>query len=165
MRNVNTTIRIAFYRNRFSFVLASSLLLIAGCLADYGQMERSREINAVFESYQVLPDYSYYYTGWQNNPRVIMGIHKDYTLKTGSWSSMGSITSDMLKKRIEGMTNQIGQAAENYGWVIFNPAREKVGIWYSKLDQTTVKFGKNKEIFVSQPKWEDANDRLRFNAK
>jgi len=63
------------------------------------------------------------------------------------------------------MTNQIGQAAEHYGWVIFNPAGEKVGIWYSKLDQTTVKFGKNKEIFVSQPKWEDANDRIRFNAR
>ncbi len=165
MRNTNTPIRTASYRNRFSVALAVSLLLTAGCLANYGRMERSRETNELFLSYQVLPGYRYYYTGGQNNPRVIMGIHKDYILKTTSWTPMGQLSPDTLKKRVEGMTNQTVAAAENYGWVIFNPTGEKVGVWYSRYDQTSFKFGKNMEIFVSQPKVENTGTRPRFKVK
>jgi len=151
-----------FYKTRYLFALWGILLLTTGCTANYGRMERSQEINAAFESYQVLPDYNYYYTGGQNNPKAIMGIHKDYTLKTSSWTSMGPIKSDTLKDRVDGMTDQLGQGLKTYGWVIFSPNGEKVGVWYSMLDRTSVKFGDNKEIFVSQPVWEDPEDRMRF---
>ena len=100
MHNSNTPVRIASYRNRFSVTLAVSLLLTAGCLANYGRMERSREINELFVSYQVLPDYHYYYTGGQNVPRVIMGIHKDYILKTTSWTPMVDVSAKRLSERI-----------------------------------------------------------------
>jgi hypothetical protein len=157
----NSLKRFAFYETPCLLALWVLLLLVPGCMANYGSMERSQKINEAFESHQVLPDYNYYYTGGQNNPRVIMGIHKDYTLKTSSWTPMGSLTSDTLKKRVDGMTNE-GQGLKAYGWVIFSPNGEKVGVWYSMLDQTTVKFGENKEIFVSQPKWEDHNDQMRL---
>jgi hypothetical protein len=157
----NSLKRFAFYETPCLLALWVLLLLVPGCMANYGSMERSQKINEAFESHQVLPDYNYYYTGGQNNPRVIMGIHKDYTLKTSSWTPMGPLTSDTLKKRVDGMTNE-GQGLKTYGWVISSPNGEKVGVWYSMLDQTTVKFGENKEIFVSQPKWEDHNDQMRL---
>lgn len=139
--------------------------LTAGCLANYGTMEPSRDINKLFESYQVMPDYRYYYTGGQNNPKVIMGIRKDYTLKTSSWIPMDPLTSDILKKRIDAMTNlgTAGWAVD--GWMIYSPAGEKVGLWYSRLGHTTVKFGENKEVLVSQPRSDDPEDRGPFHLK
>jgi hypothetical protein len=153
--------QLTFYEILCLSVLWVLLLLVPGCMANFGSMERSQKINEVFESYQVLPNYNYYYTGGQNNPKAIMGIHKDYNLKTSSWTLMDSLTSDTLKKRVDGMTNE-GQGLKAYGWVIFSPNGEKVGVWYSMLDQTTVKFGDNKEIFVSQPNWEDPDERMRL---
>lgn len=165
MRNTKTSIRTASHGNLFSLALAVSLLLASGCLANYGRMERSREIYEIFMSYQVLADYHYYYTGGQNSPRVIMGIHKDYILKTRSWTPMEQLTSDLLRKRIEAMNNQIGPASKNYGWAVFNPSGKKIGVWYSRYDQTSFRFGPNREIFVSQPKVKNIYTRPRFKAK
>jgi hypothetical protein len=154
--------RFVLYQVRCLFVLWVLLLLTSGCMANYGSMEQNREIYKLFETYQVLPGYTYYYTGGQNNPTVIMGIHKDYTMTTRSWTPMGPLTSDTLKKRIDGMDSQIGQWQNTYGWVILSPAGEKVGIWYSRLGRTAVKFGENKEISVSQPRQDDPDDRRRL---
>ena len=90
-----------------------------------------------------------------------MGIHKDYSQTNRSWTTMPGLTADTLKKRVAAMTNEIGQAGTTYGGVIYSPAGEQVGIWYSKSNETTIRFGENREISVGLPTWKEAERELR----
>ena len=136
-------------------------LLIAGCMENYGRLDRSLEIDRLFEASRVLPDYHYYYAGGQNNPRAIMGIHKAYRQTNRSWSPLPGLTADTLKKRVAAMTNQMGRAGNTYGGVIYSPAGEQVGIWYSKSDEAVIRFGENREISVGLPRWKDDEQERR----
>ena len=146
---------------KFIWIAAIFLLLLAGCQANYGRVDRSLEIDKVFEAARVLPDYHYFYAGGQNNPRAIMGVHKDYTQTNRSWTPMPELTADTLKKRVAAMTNEMGRAGRTYGGVILSPAGEQVGIWYSKSDNATVRFGKNREVSVGLPNWKDEEQKRR----
>ena len=131
------------------------LLLSAGCVEKYGRVDPSTAVDRLFEQAQVLPDYHYFYAGGQNNPRALLGIRKDYTHTNRSWSAMPKLTSAVLKKRVAAMTNEIGHAPQTYGGAILNPEGEQVGIWYSKTRDVTIRFGENREISVSLPRWQD----------
>jgi len=137
------------------------LLMVAGCLEKYGRVDPSTAVDRLFEAAQVLPDYNYYYAGGQNNPRALLGIRKDYSHTNRSWSAMPGLTSEVLEKRVEAMTNEIGHAPETYGGVINNPEGEQVGIWYSKTRDVTIRFGENREISVSLPRWRDESKGRR----
>ncbi len=163
MPEFRLSMKTVFGKKAIALVLVLAGVLISGCGANYGRMVRSQEITAQFESVQIQPYYRYYYVGGQHNARAILGLHIDYTLKTSSWTPLEPLTVDTLKRSLNGMTNYLGKLPEFYGWVILDPAGKKVGIWYSRYDQPTVKFGDNKEIFVSQPQWNDADgDRTPF---
>lgn len=147
---------------KFVWIPAVLLLLMAGCAEKYGRLDRSLETNNLFEAARVLPDYHYYYAGGQNNSKAIMGIHKGYSQTNRSWTPMPELTADTLKKRVAAMTNELGGAGKAYGGVIYSPAGEQVGIWYSKSHETTIKFGENREISVGLPKLkEDEQERRR----
>lgn len=146
---------------KFVWIPAVFLCLTAGCLENYGRLDRSLEIDKLFEASRVLPDYRYYYAGGQNNPRAIMGIHKDYSQTNRSWTPMPGLTAGTLKKRVAAMTNQMGRADKTYGGVIYSPAGAQVGIWYSKSNETTIRFGENREISVGLPKWKDEEQERR----
>lgn len=145
---------------KFAWIPIVFFFLPAGCLEKYGRLDRSLEIDKLFEASRVLPDYHYYYAGGQNNPRAIMGIHEDYSQTNRSWTAMPALTADTLKKRVAAMTNAIGRSGETYGGVIYSPTGEQVGIWYSKSKETTIRFGENREISVGLPVWqEEEQDR------
>jgi len=150
---------------KFVWIPAVLLLLTAGCQKNYGRLDRSLEIDKLFEASQVLPDYHYYYAGGQNNPQAIIGIHKDYSQTNRSWTSMPELTAETLKKRVAAMTGEMGRAGITYGGVIYSPAGVQVGIWYSKSHETTIKFGENREISVGLPKWKDDEQQRRRTLK
>jgi len=137
------------------------LLLSAGCLEKYGRVDPSTAVDRLFEQARVLPDYNYFYAGGQNSPRALLGIRRDYTHTNRSWSAMPELTDAILKKRVAAMTNEIGHAPETYGGTIVNPGGEQVGIWYSKTRDVTIRFGDNKEISVSMPRWRDESKERR----
>jgi len=141
--------------------LAAILLLAAGCLEHYGRMDPSTEVDRLFEAAKVLPDYNYYYAGGQNNPRALLGIHKEYTQTNRSWTPMAELTTEILKKRVAAMTNEIGHAPETYGGAIFSPDGAQMGIWYSKSRDVTIRFGENRDVSVSLPRWPDENKERR----
>ena len=53
------------------------------------------------------------------------------------------------------------RAGKTYGGVIYSPAGEQVGIWYSKSNETTIRFGENREISVGLPKWKEEEQERR----
>lgn len=137
------------------------LMLSAGCLEKYGRVDPSTAVDRLFEQAQVLPDYHYFYAGGQNNPRALLGIRSDYTQTNRSWSAMPELTSEILEKRVAAMTNEIGHAPMTYGGAITNPEGEQVGIWYSRTRDVTIRFGDNREISVSLPRWPDESKERR----
>lgn len=135
---------------------------VTGCSGNFGHLRRDGEARKNFESYQVLPDHNYFYSGSSSKPIAIMGIHKDYTLETQLWKSV-ELTPEQLKSWMNNISPTLGRAIDNYGSVIVDPAGKTVGIWYSKYKQTTVEFKDNNTIIVHTPKPETEFPRRKFS--
>jgi hypothetical protein len=114
----------------------------------YGSLKRSMEITRTFESYEVLPNYTYYYSGWGNIPYAIIGIDKNYRLRQGSWKEI-DITTQILRNWVPRMDFIYGYRP--YGSQILDPDGKQVGIWYSSKQWTTVLVEGKNEIAVFSP--------------
>ncbi len=143
-----------FNMNRFyrSFSIITILLLtiitFLGCSGNYGIIQKSREAGKSFENFQVYPDHNYYFSGPANIPYAIIGIHKDYNLKTRLWKKV-DLTSEQLKMWLDlGMQGTLGFSPG--GSYIFGPHGQKIGIWYSIFNGTIVKM-ENDHIVVVHP--------------
>lgn len=133
-----------------------------GCGGNFGHLRRSDEARKTFESYQVLPDHNYFYSGSSSKPIAIMGIHKDLTLETHLWKTV-ELTPEQLKSWMNNISPTLGKAIDNYGSVIVDPGGKTVGIWYSKYKQTTVEFKDNNTIVVHTPKPDTEYPHRRFS--
>ena len=56
----------------------------------------SREATDIWHSYQILPNYNYYYSGPDTQPNYIIGIDDKYHLTSKQWKPV-DLTPDMLK--------------------------------------------------------------------
>jgi hypothetical protein len=120
------------------------LTLIAGCTANYGSLKRDAEVQQAFESNQVPMDYKYYYYG-DSEPYVIFGIEPKYEMDSNMWRDVSPDTAEFKE-----MTRWIW---EDYGYYkfgadILDPNGIKVGIMYTAISQTSVKFVGDNQIVV-----------------
>jgi len=114
-----------------TMVLLSCASLIHG---QYGSMNPNDKIAHLFESYQIQPNYNYYYIGPDSHPNAILGLDKKYPLATTIWKPLEA-SSEKLKPLIVGMKEQVHQNSELlHGFVILDPRGKTIGIWYSVLD-------------------------------
>jgi len=128
------------------------LLIPLGCAGNYGRLMRNQEINEVFNTYRVLPDYRYYFSGPVGRPDAVMGIHRDYTLETTQWTEV-DLTGEQLKKLIEWINFYHRGRTRNYpdGFLILDHDGHQMGIWYSIWDWTTVIVKEDKRVEVYAP--------------
>ena len=130
--------------------------LLAGCASgpearkDYGTLKLSSEVSDIFQSYQVLPDHKYYYTGSDTKPQAIIGIDQTYTLSTRLWKEAAGLTSEQLKKWVDQMLG-FRPPVRTFGSTILGPNGEQIGIWYSSYGFTTVKVEADKQVMVYPP--------------
>ena len=123
------------------FVLA----LIAGCAGNYGNLKRDTEVQQAFETNQVPMDYKYYYYGFDTRPYVIFGIEPEYEMNSKMWREVMPNTAEFKE-----MTRWVW---EDYGYYkfgadILNPQGKKVGVFYSAIRDTSVKFVNGNQIMV-----------------
>ena len=158
-------------RNRRTAVVILILTLVSvGCAGDYGRLERSQAANEIFKSYQVLPDYKYYYSGPEGRPDAIMGILREYTLETTQWTQV-DFSDAQLKKLIDGINFHHSTSVRYYpyGFFILDHNGNRLGIWYSIWDWTTVMVGDDKTIMVFPPAKKDTfgngddRERMKFD--
>jgi hypothetical protein len=125
-------------------IVIITLTLIAGCTANYGSLKRDAEVQQAFESNQVPMDYKYYYYA-DSEPYVIFGIEPKYEMDSRMWRDVLPDTAEFKE-----MTRWIW---EDYGYIkfgadILDPNGVKVGIMYTAIRETTVKFVGDNQIVV-----------------
>lgn len=135
-------------------LLAAGLVLImAGCGANYGNLKYNDDVKQIFESYEVLPDYRYYYSGSDAYPNVIIGIQKEYQLKSELWKPV-DLTADLLKDWLNFPRNKVGFDQDRRGSYILSPDGRQIGVYYANRDWRTwssVKLENDKLVVVSAP--------------
>jgi hypothetical protein len=129
-------------------------LLLSGCAGTkkYGTFHLDRELDQMFLSYQVLPDYNYYTSGGYNKPNAILGVHKDYQMVTDFWVSIPNVNSAQIEKWIRTIDPEdIGPGNNYLAYYILDPEGKQVGFWYSIQNYTVVKFLEENKIEVYPP--------------
>ncbi len=106
---------------------------LSGCSGTYGRLAVNPDVKELFERNEVLPDHQYFYTESAVWPRVVMGLHQDYTLQSDFWHPVKA-TPERLKRWLE-----FQQGSERYlmaqnGSDILNKNGRKIGVWYALKD-------------------------------
>jgi hypothetical protein len=112
--------------------LALALVLSACATANTGGVQKSSEVARAFESYFAVPDYEYYLYNQENNPYAVVGLQKDYFIKSPDWRPLDP-NSDKFKKVIDLVKDFPRGFTQPYGSYIMAPEGERIGMWYSTL--------------------------------
>jgi hypothetical protein len=146
------------YRLSWSSIIVVLLVIAGGCtgFGNYGRLQRSREVDQIFKTFHVLSDYKYYFTGPAGRPDAIMGIRNEYSLETTQWTQF-SPSDDAIKEAVESINfyHHGGMRFYPYGFYILDPNGNRLGIWYSIWDWTTVIIKENMHIEVFPPDRKD----------
>ena len=120
------------------------ILLAVGCSSKYGRLRHDVEVQAAFETSQVPMDYQYYYYG-DSEPYVIFGIEPKFQMNSKMWRDVSPDTEE-FREMIRFLWEDYNYY--KFGADIQNPSGDKVGIMYTAIRETTVKFGDNNQIVV-----------------
>ncbi len=120
------------------------MILLTGCTGTYGSLKRDAEVQQAFESNQVPMDYKYYYYG-DSEPYAIFGIESKYEIDSRAWREATPDTED-FKEMVRWIWEDYGYY--KFGANILDPQGNKVGIYYSAIRETAVKFVNGNQIVV-----------------
>ena len=126
----------------------SNALEIPGLKFKYGRLERSREVTKTFETYQVLPDLKYYTHGWGSVPYAIIGVKNKFKLRKGLWKEV-DITAQLLRSWVGQMDIIYGYPP--YGSHILDHKGNRIGVWYSSKQWTTIIIEEENQIAIFAP--------------
>ena len=139
-------------------LIALMLTLNGGVAASAGKKSRtgvvtSREATDIWHSYEIRPDYNYYFTGPTSQPDFIIGIDKKYRLTSKLWKPV-DLTPEMLKKWFNFIHPRVGYSQDPYGAFIVDAEGNRVGLWYSVKDWRLTggaTVGEDNTISVTRP--------------
>jgi len=133
------------------------LITLTGCAATTGKKSSgvvtSQEATDIWHSYEILPNYHYYYSGPNTQPNYIIGIDDRYHLQSKLWKPV-DLTPEKLKNWINFGRPRVGYSLDIYGAFITDSNGERVGLWYSVHDWRllgSASVGENNQITVTRP--------------
>jgi hypothetical protein len=141
--------RITDHILRLCFILVVGTMVLSGCgTSNNGRLQNSREASQIFENNQLLPNHTYYYSGFQRIPYGIIGIDDTYTLRSSHWRpiELNPTLLNQLKYRMAHVYSLNPRGA----WIL-DPEGNRVGIWYSSQSTTRIRIEKNNQIVVVTP--------------
>ena len=113
----------------------------------------SREATELWHSYEINPNYNYYYSGPNSQPNYIIGIDNKYQFTSKNWKPV-DLTPEMLKKWFNFIKPRVGYSLDTYGAFITGPNGERLGLWYSVKDWRLVgsaSVNENNQVSVTAP--------------
>jgi len=124
------------------------MMVLSGCLENYGRLNRSSEIQKAFESNQVPEEYNYYFYGRRNQPYAVMGLDASYNLRSRMWRKVEPDTAE-FKNMTRFVWADLGYYP--YGANILDPEGQKVGIMHTSSIMVAVKFDKEAKTVEVMP--------------
>ena len=138
------------------FFLVVILSTLTGCAATAKKSSgviTSREATEIWHSYEILPNYKYYYIGPDAEPRYIIGIDDKYHLASKNWKPV-DLTPEILNKWLNFIRPRVGYDPDPFGAFIVGPNGERIGLWYSLRRwwyTGYARLGENNQVFVTRP--------------
>ena len=122
--------------------------MLSGCLQNYGRLNRDADIQLAFESNQVPPEYEYFFYGNPNWPYAVMGLDRDYNLRSRIWRTVEPDTNEFSH-----MTRFLWADYNYYpyGANILDPQGQKIGIIYTSSWMAAVKVDKDTKTVEVMP--------------
>jgi len=138
-------------------VLVAVQSMLTGCATTAGKkssgITASREATEIWHSYEILPNYHYYYSGPDTQPNYLIGIDDRYKLMTEFWKPV-DLTPEMLKNWFNYIRPRVGYSQSPFGAFITDSKGERIGLWYSVRDwrlTATASVGENNRVTVTRP--------------
>ncbi len=124
----------------------------SGFRKNYGYLSPNEQVTTDFESYKVNPEYRYYFSGPDQSPNAVIGIHKDIELVSKFWKPQ-SVSADRLRNWIWWMNYNYSQTYnwKPRGYKIMDPEGNPAGVWYSACDYTVIKRAANGGLAIYTP--------------
>ena len=128
------------------------LTALGGCaMSNYGRLESNSDIRRAFETYQIMPDHTYYYRGTFSRPFVIVGINKNFELNSKLWVEIDPQSKD-FRTLIDRVSLQgSGSTTRPWGFRILDHSGSAVGVWYSAIRAAAVEVNENGQIVNLSP--------------
>lgn len=159
--------RVLYSKQLLLFFLLIVAVFMGGCAGtgQYGKLVKNDTVKNSFETYQLPPGYTYYYSGPKAYPRALIGIRNEYRLESKYWIPV-ELDQTVLKKWLEmGGRPRPGYNLTRNGSDIIASDGQQIGIWYAVRnwkDWATVKMIDDKTVVVSTPLITADDSRLRI---
>ena len=120
------------------FLLSLIFLFMLSCAKTIGNKVPDEDIKALFENYEYVSNYSYFYTGYGDGPVAIVGISKDYELvkvsgraNVTNWQQFET-GGEKMKELVEAIKadRYPDRNGPTYGYIISTPGGDQVGVMY-----------------------------------
>ena len=149
----------------FFFLLSVFSLFMLNCASNrtVGNTLQDADIKAMFENYEYVSNYNYFYTGYGNGPEAIVGIMKDYELVKVSgrinitnWQQFEP-GSEKLKELVDAIRiSESRYRRPPWGGIIYGPGRDRIAVLYvtglpSSYKQSWFKEGNQIVVTPHQP--------------
>jgi hypothetical protein len=128
----------------FGILMVILTLTSTGCTSKYGQLKHNAEVQQAFELNQVPRDYKYFHYS-DSEPYVILGLIPSYSMESTMWREAYSDTEE-FKEMVRWIWEDYGYY--KFGADILDPKGTKVGIMYTAIRETSVKFVGDNQIVV-----------------
>jgi hypothetical protein len=133
------------------------VVLMVGCAADYGRLNKSPEIVNAFKKYEMLADYRYFYSGRENKPSAIIGVAPEFEFDPRSWTELPT-DAQAFRRQVERLYPM--DSAVEFGAYIVTPDGRRAGVWFSEMSSTVIKLDGDRLIVYSP---ENMTEEVRGN--
>ena len=138
-----------FSITRLLAISAIVIIVILGCLQNYGRLQRSAEVQQMFSTGQLPSEYNYHFFGVRSHPEAVMGLKPEWTLRSRLWRNV-ELSSEEFSYMTKWVWEDLGYY--KYGANIMDPEFEKIGIIYTSSWMVTVKVDKDTKTVQVMPK-------------
>jgi hypothetical protein len=121
------------------------LILLGGCMGNYGSYNRDAEVFDAFNKQRVPADYRYYYYHSGSEPIAVIGVEKKYDAGSRMWREVDP-DSEAFRDLIHWMWADLGY--ESFAARINDPSGQQVGIMFTSVREVTIKFAGDNRIVV-----------------
>ena len=142
------------------FVAVLSLLL-SGCTPNYGYYSVNQDTLNALEEGRAVQGYDYFFSGSAAEPEGILAIKKGVAFDQGLWRSAPS-SDEQISRWARQIQNEYRLKSRYFGYDIYNPEGEKIGMWWAIDEKPTVLFNKQSgKITVITPRALGSRERQR----